>query len=102
MNSGTVDIAEHIGDNYESLIGICPLNDTEGVLLTSIRHSSEPKIDSKLNEMFRKWLAGSGRMPVTWTFVKCLCNVKLNRLADTIEEEYISEPAEVGDTKPLA
>ena len=69
--------------------------------MTSIRHSSGPKIDSILNEVFRKWLAGSGRMPVMWTtFVKCLRNVKLNRLADTIEEEYISEPAKVGDTKP--
>lgn len=98
-----MDIAEHIGDKYESF-SICLLNDTEGVQLTSIKYSSTTDISSILNKAFIRWLAGSGRTPITWTtFVKCLRDVKLNRLAEIIEEEYtyknyVPESAKAGES----
>lgn len=90
LNGETVDIAEHISE-YNGF-GVCLLNDTQGVLLTNIQRSFGPKTSTILHEVFIKWLAGSGKRPVTWTtFVKCLRDVKLNTLADIIEAKYRNE-----------
>ena len=97
-NSEIVDIAEYISDKYDSF-SVCLLDDTQGVHLTSIKHSSGPKLSNILHEVFVAWLAGSGKKPVTWmTFVKCLRNVKLNTLADIIEEGYQNDSSEVVET----
>ena len=95
-----MDIADQIGDKYDSF-SICLLDDTQGVHLSSIKQSgcAGQKLNNILHEVFVAWLAGSGKKPVTWmTFVKCLRDVNLNTLADTIENEYESDNLEESET----
>ena len=80
-------MAEHIAPNSKAF-GICLLNDDDGVAFKSIEDSHAGNIDI-LNELFYRWLAGRGKRPETWaTFVKCLRVVRLNYLADSIENVY--------------
>ena len=42
-----------------------------------------------MNQVFIRWIAGSGRRPVTWiTLVECLRTIKLLTLVDLIEGQY--------------
>ena len=95
----TVDIAEHIGTSYEDF-GICLLDDAHGTILAGIRYSHQT-LNSMLNEILRRWLLGSGKRPETWTvFVQCLRVAKLHFLADTIEEQYMSETKSASTNQP--
>lgn len=81
-------MVEHISPNSKEF-GTCLLDDDDGVAFKSIEHSFGPHVGNILNELFVQWLSGRGKRPETWsTFVNCLRVVRLNFLADSIEEVY--------------
>ena len=42
-----------------------------------------------MHEVFRRWVNGSGKQPVTWiTLVECLHTIKFLTLVDLIEGQY--------------
>lgn len=94
-----IDIAEHIGTSYEAF-GICILDDELGTTLAGIKYSHQ-NLNSMLNEIFRRWLLGSGKRPETWSvFVHCLRVANLHVLADTIEKQYMSKTKSTHTNQP--
>ena len=80
-----VHIIERIGVDYRD-IGIELLNDIHGTILPTIEKDQLGKTGAIMAEIFRRWLAGKGRQPVTWqTLVDVLRDTaKLHSLADDI------------------
>ena len=79
-----VRIVKEIGTEYEDF-GILLLQDETGQSVKNIVHMclNDPERINK--EIFRQWLAGKGKQPVTWaTLVEVLHDIGLSTLADCI------------------
>ena len=60
-----------------------------GTTVNNIEKAKGPDPVNIANEIFSHWLAGKGRIPVTWiTLVECLRDVHLNVLASMIMDMY--------------
>ena len=84
-NLDDVHIIERIGVDYRD-IATELVNDIHGTILPAIEKDQLGKTDEIIATIFRRWLAGKGRQPVTWqTLVDVLRDTaKLHNLADDI------------------
>ena len=80
-----VSIPSEIGSRY-SEFGVFLLNDSTGNIVDSIVKENRGNIADINREIFRRWLTGQGKKPVTWKILAdVLCDVHLNELANDIQ-----------------
>ena len=85
MPGGKVNLAEKIGVSYYEF-GILLLEDNDGDRLAAIEKEQGKSAPEINREVFRLWLKGKGRQPVTWaTLVAVLQDIGLVKLARDIE-----------------
>ena len=60
-----MNLAEKIGVNYCEF-GILLLEDDDGDLITAIEKEQGKSASDINRQVFRLWLKGNGRQPVTW------------------------------------
>ena len=66
--------------------GIFLLDDSTGARVTNLEHLHQRNAERINKEILQKWLAGSGKQPVTWaTLVEVLRDIELSTLASEIE-----------------
>ena len=84
--SGSINIAEQIGKNYQTL-GIQILEDATGSVTDTIEeecHHNAYKINVRI---LQRWVEGWGRKPITWaTLIEVLRDIELSVLANDIEQ----------------
>ena len=87
LSSGAkINILEQI-TNYKHFT-IMLLEDNEGTRLHHISEGFGPHPENMVREVIRRWLAGEGLPTKTWqTIIQCLKDVKLIRLAESLEAE---------------
>ena len=84
MAESRVNLAEKIGVKFYDF-GILLLNDDSGDLISSIERKQSQNASGINVEVFKMWLQGRGKQPVTWdTLVAVLRDIGLNKLADDI------------------
>ena len=80
-----MNLAEKLGVNYYEF-GILLLEDDDGDQIAAIEQELRGKTSNINREVFRLWLKGKGRQPVTWaTLVAVLQDIGLAKLARDIE-----------------
>ena len=80
------NVMERIGSNYDTL-GMFLLQDDDGAKVSALKHELQRNTFQICKNILELWLQGRGKRPVTYaTLVDCLRDVKLNTLADDIEE----------------
>ena len=85
MPGGKVNLAEKIGVNYYEF-GILLLEDDDGDQIAAIEKEQGKSASDINRQVFRLWLKGKGRQPVTWaTLVAVLQDIGLAKLARDIE-----------------
>ena len=83
-SSGSLNLAQEIGTNY-SMLGVFLLEDINGELIASIESELQRNAVNINCRVFRLWLSGKGRQPVSWaTLVTVLQNMGLKELAKKI------------------
>ena len=84
-----INLADKIGVHYCGF-GVLLLDDDDGDQVTSIEKELGRNASDINCRVFRLWLQGKGRKPVTWdTFIDVLKDVGLNALAMTVQENLI-------------
>ena len=84
-SGATVDIREKVGSKFEAL-GLDLLEDDDGSLVDQIRISCHHVPADIVADIFKRWLRGRGKQPVTWrTLTQCLSSIGLSALASSIE-----------------
>ena len=84
-STGKIDISEEVGTRYLKL-GIFLLEDATGQKTSAIEHELKGDAVRITRRMFKLWLSGAGRQPVSWdTLITVLRDSDLNNLADVIE-----------------
>jgi len=79
------DIVLEIQNDYEKF-GIRLLQDDSGTIVAGIERKKLGDPGEITVEIFRQWLQGKGRKPVTWwTLVECLEDTNLHVAADYIK-----------------
>ena len=90
QSGGFIKIIQRIGGHSHTL-GICLLNDTKGDITASIEHQYRPELCRITEEIFRKWLNGTGRTPKSWaTLVTVLREIEMKSLALEIEQSMVN------------
>ena len=85
-DGGAIDIAERISVSYKKF-GSLLLNDDYGNHISIIAHDNMHKAVDVSVDILRKWLKGSGRLPVTWyTLIETLKAVGEHELVRQITE----------------
>ena len=85
MPGGKVNLAEKIGVNYYEF-GVLLLEDDDGDQIAAIEKEQGKSASDINREVFRLWLKGKGKQPVTWaTLVAVLQDIGLVKLARDIE-----------------
>ena len=80
-----MNLAEKIGVRYYEF-GVLLLEDDDGDLIAAIENKQGKSASDINREVFRLWLKGKGRQPVTWaTLVAVLQGIELVKLAKDIE-----------------
>lgn len=80
-----INIAEQIGTEYIKFGSLILPQDTTGVVVKNIEHTNHFNPERINTEILRKWLAGEGKQPVTWTtLVVILDDIGLSSLANDI------------------
>ncbi len=83
LDGNPMDLAEQMPDY--SGFSICILQD-KGNHLEMIKRSSGSQIQDILNQVFRDWLNGKGKKPVSWkTLIQCLQSSGYNELMKKIK-----------------
>ena len=81
-----VTIVQSIAVSFQEF-GCHLLNDVEGTKVDNIYHDNMNKAEETTVSVFKKWLAGSGKRPVTWrTLIGVLEDMKKHELARQIKE----------------
>ena len=84
MAGGKVNLAERIGAHYYEF-GILLLEDETGDQIAAIEKKEQRQPSDINREVFRMWLQGKGKTPVTWaTLVAVLQDIGLGKLATDI------------------
>ena len=85
-NGEKIDILAKIGNNYKHLC-IHLLIDNDGAILATISSNCRGIASDILLAIFRRWLQGQGKEPITWkTLIEVLEVIRLKVLAQEIEE----------------
>ena len=91
-----LNLAEEIGVHYLNF-GIQLLVDNTGAQTSAIERASHLVAEDINCKIFKKWLEGNGRQPVTWgTLVQVLKDIELRALAQQIEESFTSSSSQSG------
>ena len=87
LSSGeTINLAVEISEYYQFSIQL--LQDINGNILSQISEGFGPRPERILQEVFKKWLNGSGKPDKTWkTIVQVLKDIKMLTLAERLESE---------------
>ncbi len=86
MATGRVNLAQRIGANYTNF-GILLLEDEVGDVTEAIVQQHQLKAEDINTHIFRLWLKGEGRKPVSWaTLIHVLQDIGLNQLAQDVRE----------------
>ena len=81
-----ISITQRIAGNSH-ILGIRLLNDTYGSITANIKAQYRHDQCQMIEEIFRKWLEGTGRTPQTWaTLVTVLREMQMAALAHNIEQ----------------
>ena len=74
-----------MGLKFEEL-GLDLLEDDDGSLVDQIKADCHHKSADIVAEIFKRWVRGKGKQPVTWrTLTDCLKTIGLSPLASSIE-----------------
>ena len=88
-NGEEVRIRDHLAPNWEDLflcLGFEPAEENHNMIST-IRRNNVGKVEDACRDVLLKWIAGSGRKPVTWaTFIDVLIDMGESTLADKIRQ----------------
>ncbi len=85
MATGRVNLAERIGTRYTTF-GILLLEDAHGDCIEAITREHSLRAEDINCHVFREWLKGRGRTPVSWATLVCvLQDMGLCGLAQDIE-----------------
>ena len=80
LNGNSIDLAEEMTDY--SGFAICILQD-KGNQLQMIKEDFGTRVKDILNQVFRDWLNGKGKEPVSWrTLIQCLQSARFNELVN--------------------
>ena len=91
-----MNLADEIGAHYFNF-GIQLLVDDTGAQTSAIERSCFLVAEDINCKIFRKWLEGKGRQPVTWgTLVQLLDDIDLRTLAKQIKESFTSSSSQSG------
>ena len=87
LSSGeTINLSVEISEYYSFSIQL--LQDKSGNKLSLIYDGFGPRPDRILQEVFRQWLAGSGKPLKTWkTIIQVLRDIKMLTLAERLESQ---------------
>ena len=86
MASGKVNLAEKIGNSYAEF-GVMLLEDEDESRTIAIVKEERGSASNINRHIFRLWLQGKGRQPVTWaTLVSVLQDIGLDTLASNIDK----------------
>ena len=84
-SEGKLNLAEAIGTNYWAM-GVFLLKDSDGAKVAAIEKEMQRNTVDINCQIFRQWLSGRGRQPVSWsTLVSVLKDMNLISLAKSIE-----------------
>ena len=79
-----------MGSKFEDL-GLDLLDDDDGSLVDQIAADCHHKSAETVAEIFKRWLRGKGKQPVTWrTLTDSLKSIGLSSLASSIEHSLTS------------
>ena len=85
MADSKVYLAKKIGVKCHDF-GILLLDDVDGNCINFIEKEQRGNAYGINLEVFKMWLQGRGKQPVTWdTLVAVLCDIGLNKLANDID-----------------
>ena len=88
MADSKVNVAEKIGVKCHDF-GVLLLNDEGGDVITFIEREQRGNAYGINVEVFKMWLKGTGKQPVTWdTLVDVLRDIGLNKLANDVICNY--------------
>ena len=88
-SGGFINIIQRIGESSHTL-GIFLLNDMYGDITVNIEHQYRHEQWRITEEIFRKWLEGTGRRPKSWaTLVTVLREMQITSLAHEIEQSIL-------------
>ena len=91
VKNGFRDIVGEIANDYQHF-GTLLLEDEKGNRVKSIERSKLQNPVAITREILRRWLHGSGRLPVTWKIlVECLKEARLNTAAGYIVNALLQE-----------
>lgn len=94
-----IDIIEKVSTKYNKF-GVFLLEDETGSKVDTIESHYREDPERINHEIFRRWLSGQGKQPVTWkTLIKVLHDSRLSYIADAIEATF-TQPL-VQSTKQL-
>lgn len=94
-----INIIEKIGTDYNTF-GVLLLEDETGSKVNAIESHYKEDPERINQEIFRRWLRGEGKQPVTWkTLIEVLDDSHLSRVSEEIEATF-TKPL-VQSTKPL-
>ena len=86
LKDSKVDLAEEIGTKYFKL-GTFLLEDATGARISALQKELRYNAQDINCEIFRKWLSGDGKKPVSWkTLIAVLEDIGLSELAKSIAE----------------
>jgi hypothetical protein len=86
MANGHKNLAQQISTSWTNF-GILLLEDDNGGHTEAIVKERREKAEDINTEIFRQWVNGKGRKPVSWaTLVDVLRKIDMNKLADDIQQ----------------
>ena len=92
MPERKVNLVEKISGNYY-MFGVLLLEDETGDQMSAIEKEHGRNAPDVLCHVFRLWLQGKGRQPVSWdTLVAVLQDVGLSKLAEDIKSVKLCKP----------
>ncbi len=98
MGAGrSLNLAQKIGADYNKF-GTLLLEDDDGRCTDSIVQQHQREAENINRHIFKLWLAGKGKQPVSWaTLVGVLRDMGLNRIAEDVQSSKVTQPLLTGD-----
>ena len=85
-----IDVVARTAVKYRRF-GILLLNDDTGATINNIEKAKGPDPVDITNEIFSRWMEGTGLEPLWLTLVNCLRDIELNTVANEIQKMFIIE-----------
>ena len=83
-NERVIKIVTEVAGVWEQMARTLDFSEAE-VIIIQRNHPSD--VESACTDMFRRWLSGQHRQPVTWqTVIDCLRELDLNVVANDLED----------------